>query len=130
MSRGKSSGISLSNKDASIVLGMVARDDRDHDIAAWFGVNQGRIAEVKAGSHGSIPIAQPQDLPPKGSPGRKPHTLKFGIPQGSQISAILSNVYMLPFDEEMCAVATRIGGYPLRPSRCQADERASNTASG
>jgi hypothetical protein len=42
MSRGKASGLSLTNKDASIVLGMIARDDRDHDIAAWFGVNQGR----------------------------------------------------------------------------------------
>ena len=57
MTRGKASGISLTNKDASIVLGMVARDDREHDIAAWFGVNQGRIAEVKKGSHGSISVA-------------------------------------------------------------------------
>ena len=46
MSRGKASGITLTNKDASIALGMVARGDREHDIAAWFGVNQGRIAEA------------------------------------------------------------------------------------
>lgn len=71
MSRGKASGIHLTNKDASIVLGMVARGDRDHDIAAWFGVNQGRIAEVKDGSHGSIHAAPIQDLPPKGPPGLK-----------------------------------------------------------
>jgi hypothetical protein len=58
MTRGKTSGLSLSNKDASIVLGMQKRGDREHDIAAWFGVNQGRIAEVKAGSHGAL---QPAD---------------------------------------------------------------------
>ena len=25
----------------ALVLGMATRDDREHDIAAWFGVNQG-----------------------------------------------------------------------------------------
>jgi hypothetical protein len=43
----KASGYSLRKQDMRIVLGMVARGDRDHEIAAWFGVNQGRIAEVK-----------------------------------------------------------------------------------
>ena len=49
MSRNKASGYTLSNNDASIVLGMVARGDRDHDIAAWFGVNQGRNRRSKGG---------------------------------------------------------------------------------
>lgn len=71
MPRGEASGISLSNKDASIVLGMVGRDDREHDIAAWFGVNQGRVAEVKAGSHGSMAMAPAHELPPKGPPVRR-----------------------------------------------------------
>jgi hypothetical protein len=66
MVKGKSSGISLTNHDASIALGMEARGDRDHDIAAWFGVNQGRIAEVKQGSHGSISASPANLLPPKG----------------------------------------------------------------
>ncbi len=30
-------------------MGMISRGDRNHDIAVWFGVNQGRIAEVKDG---------------------------------------------------------------------------------
>jgi hypothetical protein len=79
MARGKASGISLTNHDASIVLGMVARDDREHDIAAWFGVNQGRVAEVKKGSHGSIAAAAAVDLPPKGPPGIKGKRLRGSV---------------------------------------------------
>jgi hypothetical protein len=79
MSRGKASGISLTNKDASIVLGMVSRGDRDHDIAGWFGVNQGRIAEVKDGKFGSIGAARSADLPPKGPPGLKGRRLRGAI---------------------------------------------------
>jgi len=44
--RAHSSGIHLSERDAAIVKGMLARGDRQHDIAAWFGVNGGRIAEI------------------------------------------------------------------------------------
>ncbi len=76
MSRGKASGISLANRDATIVLGMAARGDRDHDIAAWFGVNQGRIAEVKSGSHGTLTPAAAHELPPKGPPGLKGRRLR------------------------------------------------------
>jgi hypothetical protein len=76
MGKGKASGIILTNKSASIVLGMVARGDRDHDIAAWFGVNQGRIAEVKAGEFGGLTAAPPNELPPKGPPGLKGRRLR------------------------------------------------------
>jgi hypothetical protein len=85
MSRGKSSGITLTNKDASIALGMVARGDREHDIAAWFGVNQGRIAEVKGGSHGSIANAPSESLPPKGPPGVKGRRLRFSVQKAIEI---------------------------------------------
>ena len=40
------SGIHLNERDVAIVKGMLARGDRQHDIAAWFGVNGGRIAEI------------------------------------------------------------------------------------
>lgn len=54
-------------QDASIVKGMLARGDRQHDIAAWFGVNGGRIGEIASGQtfHDCEP-APTQLLPPPG----------------------------------------------------------------
>jgi len=71
MSRGKISGYSLTKDDVKMVLGMDARGDRNHDIAAWFGVNQGRIAEAKSGEYGTLEAADPSQLPPAGAPGVK-----------------------------------------------------------
>ena len=65
------SGNSLTNSDVRQVLGMSARGDRKHDIAAWFGVNQARIAEAEQGSHGSLSAAPQEELPPRGAPGPK-----------------------------------------------------------
>ena len=41
--------MSLVNEDAAIVKGMLARGDKQHDIAAYFHVNGGRIAEIATG---------------------------------------------------------------------------------
>ena len=61
-------------------MGMVARGDRDHDIAAWFGVNQGRIAEVKDGTKfGVVAAASANQLPPKGPPGIKGRRLRDDV---------------------------------------------------
>jgi hypothetical protein len=87
MSRGKSSGITLWKNDARIVLGMVARGDRDHDIAAWFGVNQGRIAEVKAGEFGDLTAAPIDQLPPSGPPGVKGRRLRYAAGQVRELLA-------------------------------------------
>lgn len=79
MSRGKASGYTLDKHDARIVLGMQARGDRDHDIAAWFGVNQGRVAEAKDGKYGTLEAAPKEELPPKGPPGIKGRRLREAL---------------------------------------------------
>lgn len=61
------SGIRLDEDDAAVVKGMLARGDRQHDIAAWFGVNGGRIGEISTGSKfAEVKPAEPDELPPQG----------------------------------------------------------------
>ena len=67
MGRAPASGIRLSDDDAAIVKGMLARGDRQHDIAAWFGVNGGRIANIATGrTHANVAVAGDDRLPPPG----------------------------------------------------------------
>lgn len=66
MMRAPSSGNTLSPRDAAVIKGMLARGDRQHDIAAWFGVNGGRIAEIALGKRFSWTQAATGDLPPPG----------------------------------------------------------------
>lgn len=56
----------LSERDASVARAMLIRGDKQHDIAAWFGVNGGRIAEIA--SYKSYPEIMPfkGKLPPRG----------------------------------------------------------------
>ncbi len=79
MSKAHRSGITVSAKDVPLILAMVARGDRRHDIAAWFGLNQGRIKEVEDGKHGMFPIASANKLPPSGSPGIKARRLRPAV---------------------------------------------------
>ncbi|AZO76347.1 MULTISPECIES: hypothetical protein [unclassified Bosea (in: a-proteobacteria)] len=65
--RAKPSGIHLTETDAAQVKGMLVRGDRQHDIASWFGVNGGRIAEIAAGiTYGWVASAAPDELPAPG----------------------------------------------------------------
>lgn len=63
--------MALTNHDVAIALGMLARGDKQHDVAAYFGENQARIVEAEKGSHGQIAPAPAAQLPPKGAPGPK-----------------------------------------------------------
>jgi hypothetical protein len=70
------SGHSLTYRDTQLVKGMLKRGDRQHDIAAYFGVNAGRIAEVATGTN-IYPSAQPandDELPPAG-----PYLTKYAL---------------------------------------------------
>jgi hypothetical protein len=61
MSRADASGLKVEAADIPIIIGMVNRGDRNHDIAAWFGLNQGRIKNTRDGKYG----------PPHTTPGLK-----------------------------------------------------------
>lgn len=67
MGRAQASGVTLNPNDAALIKGMLRRGDRQHDIAAWFGVNGGRIAEIAAGARfADIECADAEILPPQG----------------------------------------------------------------
>jgi len=65
--RAEPSGVTLDEDDAAQVKGMLIRGDRQHDIAAWFGVNGGRIGEIAAGrKFVHVDAAPLAELPPPG----------------------------------------------------------------
>lgn len=68
--------MTLTSKDARIIIGMLARGDKQHDVAAYFGQNQARIVEAANGEYGTIEAAPSHELPPKGAPGIKGRRLK------------------------------------------------------
>lgn len=76
MAKARRSGIHVQDADVPLILAMSARGDRKHDIAAWFGLNQGRIAEVENGDYGMPQLARENELPPSGSPGLKARELR------------------------------------------------------
>jgi hypothetical protein len=71
--------MSLTTKDAGVILGMVARGDKKHDIASWFGENPARVQEVIAGEYGTASAAPADQLLPKGSPGIKARRMKGAV---------------------------------------------------
>jgi hypothetical protein len=75
----RKSGFKLEPDDIPLVLGMIARDDRRHDIAAWFGVNPGRIPGAENGDFGNIDPAPASELPPSGAPGIKGRRLREAV---------------------------------------------------
>lgn len=57
----------LTENEARLVKGMLERGDRQHDIAAWFGVNAGRVAEIATGQKfWWVPPAPINQIPPAG----------------------------------------------------------------
>jgi hypothetical protein len=63
----KRNQMAFSNGEVALVKGMIVRGDRQSDIAAYFGVNGGRIAEINTEKYGADVRAAPTDqLPPPG----------------------------------------------------------------
>lgn len=94
MSRAAASGISLTETEAMIAKGMLARGDRQHDIAAWFGVNGGRIADIATGKKfAKVSAAALEKLPPPGPylTGRDAHAAMIALEAAAEtINAALS----------------------------------------
>jgi hypothetical protein len=54
----------LTAEQVAIVKGLLARGEKQSDIAAFFGSNGGRIAEIHTGQkHSDVKPAPPKDLP-------------------------------------------------------------------
>ncbi len=83
----RKSGFRLGPDDIPIVRGMIARNDRRHDIAAWFGVNQGRIKSAEDGDYGEVEPAAAEELPPSGPPGIKGRHLRDAVEQYQRLMA-------------------------------------------
>ncbi|AEI04078.1 hypothetical protein OCA5_c30240 [Afipia carboxidovorans OM5] len=96
MARAEASGIRLNNQDAAIAKGMIARGDRQHDIAAWFGVNGGRIGEISSGAKFShVSAASEDQLPPPGPylSGRSAHKAVAALEQAkAALEDALANI--------------------------------------
>jgi hypothetical protein len=71
--------MSLTDREVTWVLGMAARGDNKHDIAAFFGVNQARIAEAEDGKYGSFKAAPAHELPPSGPIGPKAQRMRKAL---------------------------------------------------
>jgi hypothetical protein len=80
---------------------MQRRGDREHDIAAWFGVNQGRVAEAKDGRHANVTPAPTQQLPPKGPPGLKGRDLRDNVEEA------IAHIKKNGMDAELKAILER-----------------------
>lgn len=58
--------MAFTRKEAALVKGMLDRGDKQSDIAAFFGVNIGRVCEVNTGRKWPDVRAHHSDLPPPG----------------------------------------------------------------
>lgn len=68
--------MAMTINDAKIAIGMIARGDKQHDVASYFGENQARIAEAVDGKFGTTEAAPASQLPPKGPYGIKGRRLR------------------------------------------------------
>lgn len=113
MSRGRASGRRVQRADVPIILGMAARGDHDHNIAAWFGLNQGRIAEAKNGEHGQASPAPSHQLPSKGPPGIKGRRLR------DDVASVLTAMEKMGKKESefiRCSSVPRVNMTPMKDS--------------
>jgi hypothetical protein len=78
----------LSAQDAAVIKGMLLRGDKQHDIAARYGENGGRIAEIKTGEKfADVKPAPAASLPPP-DPIKPKHFVDPKAPLETQIEQL------------------------------------------
>lgn len=65
----------IDERMASVIKGMVARGDRQMDVAVWAGVNQARVNEIVRGTRGGRRFAHVRPAPPDDLPERGPYVI-------------------------------------------------------
>jgi hypothetical protein len=76
----------LSAQDAAVIKGMLARGDKQHDIAAFFGQNGARINEIKSGEKFAEVKPTKADLLP--APIRPPRYINPNTPLEDQVAVL------------------------------------------
>jgi hypothetical protein len=74
--------MALTHHETRMVKGMLLRGDKQHDIAAYFCINGGRVGEVATGKC-EYPNAQP--LPPDQLPPPGPYLSKYALSSIMQV---------------------------------------------
>ena len=89
---------------AAAIKGMLARGDKQSDIAACFLTNGGRISEINTGTRFSeVEAARPDQLPPAGPYIR--HRMSFGRPARKPgACASPSKRQSVPYTKAMIAI--------------------------
>lgn len=82
--------------DVAIAKGMLLRGDPNHDVSAWFGLNPGRVANIKSGkAEGAkwkhVQPAPPHELPP---PGPYSYFSRPGTTNEEQTQQALARIHM------------------------------------
>lgn len=76
----------LTADDAAVVKGMVKRGDKNENIAAYFGVNQRAISNIRSGKKfSSTRPASGEGLPPPGPYGVDPIYVHFYHGEGRSV---------------------------------------------
>jgi hypothetical protein len=104
----------LNAEQASLVKGMLKRGDRFQDIAAYFGENQGRVADVKMNRlFPEIEAAPPEVLPTLGSI-RGPRFIDPNAPLAEQLKALDSMIRNPPEGSRVIVITSQVAEAILR----------------
>ena len=100
----------LSATDAAIIKGMLARGDKQHDIAAHFDQNGARIAEIKSGEKfADVKAASTTSLPPP----KAPRFIDSNAPLLKQIEVLLELIRNPPENSRIITFTPALADWVL-----------------